>query len=589
MTIGMAAEVSAGDKVHGFAMHGQPKYPADFTHYDYVNPDAPKGGTVKLSVVSRGSGFDSFNPYITKGDPASGLGLMYDTLTKRSDDEAFSRYGLVAEYMEVPEDRSWTTFYLNPKARFSDGKPITAEDVKFSFDTLREKGTPLMASYWADVTEVKILNPHTIKFIFKNDQNRELPLILGEFPVLPKHYWQDKDFAKSSLEIPVVSGAYRIKTFDTGRSITFERIKDYWGANLPVNKGFYNFDEISYEYYLDDTVALEAFKAGEYDFRQENTSKNWATAYTGKAFDDGTLIKEAIPNNNPTGMQAFLFNTRKEIFGDARVREALGFAFDFEWTNKNLFYGAYTRTHSYFSNSELAASGLPQGEELAILTKFKDKLPPDVFTKPFQPPKTNGDGNMRKNLRAAINLMREAGWVIKNGQMINQKTGAPLTFEIMLISKNFERIVEPFIKNLEKMGVRVTMRLVDSSQYINRFRSFDFDMIVYTIQQSNSPGNEQFDFWHSSVANTEGSRNLIGIQNPVVDDLIDLVITAKDREQLIQRTRALDRVLLWNHYVIPQWHQNAYRVAHTSQLKRPAVSPKYDLGFETWWHEKATQ
>lgn len=582
-TVVDAGNSEAVSPVHGYAMHGLPKYAEGFAHFDYVNPQAPKGGAVKLGVVARGGGFDSFNPYISKGDPADGVGFLFESLTKKSGDEAFTHYGLIAEKMEVPEDRSWVSFHINPKARFSDGKPITTKDVAFSFHTLIEKGSPAISSYWADVEKVEVLSPLKIKFRFKNNQNRELPLILGQLPVLAEHYWKNHDFSKATLDIPVGSGPYKIKSFQAGKSVTYERVKDYWAADLPVEKGFHNFDEITYEYYLDDTVALEAFKAGEFDFRVENTSKTWATAYTGKTFDNGSLIKESIRNNNPTGMQAFVFNTRKEIFADPRVRQALNYAFDFEWLNENLFFGVYTRTNSYFSNSELAATGLPEGEELAILSKYKDQLPAKLFVEPYQNPVTQGDGNNRGNLRAAINLLREAGWVIKNNQLINQKTGQPLNFEIMLVSQNMERVAQAFIKNLEKIGIRVSIRLVDSSQYINRLRSFDFDSILYVIRQSNSPGNEQRDLWSSRSADIEGSQNIIGIKDPVIDELIDLVISAPDREQLIHRTRALDRVLLWNHYVIPNWHKPVHWVAYSAKLKHPAVSPKYELGFETWW------
>ncbi|PIE43000.1 MAG: hypothetical protein CSA50_07610 [Gammaproteobacteria bacterium] len=564
-------------------MHGKTKYTADFKHFDYVNPDAPKGGTVKLGTVGRGGGYDSFNPFIVKGISAAGVHYVYDTLTQQAMDEAFTEYGHIAKKIEIPEDRSWVVFHLNPKAKFHDGHPVTAEDIAFSFNTLVKHGQPFYAAYYNDVDHIEILDKHRIKFVFKTNQNKELPLILGQLSVLPKHYWQDKDFTKTSLEPPLGSGPYKIKSFQPGRSVTYERVKDYWARNLPTSIGMYNFDEIVYEYYLDNTVALEAFKSGEFDFRRENSSKNWATAYIGDAFDNGTLLKEEIKHENPTGMQAFIFNTRKPVFSDPVVRQALGYAFDFEWTNKNLFYGAYSRTTSYFSNSELAASGLPAGEELAILKKYQDQLPAELFTTPFTVPTTRGDGNIRHNLRTAIELLRQAGWSIKNNRMVNRQTGQRLAFEILLISKDFERVVQPFVQNLKKIGVAVTIRLVDASQYVNRIRNFDFDCIVYTIPQSNSPGNEQIGYWHSSKADVPGSRNIIGVTSPVVDKLIQLVINAKDREQLIQRTRALDRVLLWGHYVIPQWHNRSYRIAHKKELKRPKTAPKYRLGFDTWW------
>lgn len=565
---------------HGIAMHGDLKYPPGFNHFDYVNPDAPKGGKVIESALGT---FDSFNNFIVKGTPADGLGLLYDSLLGKAYDEPFSLYGLVAENLEVPNDRSWIIFNLRKEAKFSDGHPITAEDVIFSFDTLRNEGAPFFRAYYADITSVEALNPHRVKFTFKNNLNRELALIVGEVAILPKHYWENRDFQKASLDIPIGSGPYLIDSFDAGRSITYKRRNDYWAKDLAVNQGKHNFDFRTYDYYRDNTVALEAFKAGEYDFRQENSSKRWATGYTGKAFDEGNIIVKGLEHQNPTGMQAFVLNNRKSKFSDPLVRQALALAFDFEWTNKNIFYNAYTRTHSFFSNSEMAATALPTAEELKILEPIRDQVPPEVFTKVYRAPETKGNGKIYTELRQAKRLLLQAGWEFKNGKLVSKETGEQFTIEMLLYSPAFERVVAPFIRNLERLGIRSNIRLVDVSQYISRLRSFDFDVVVSGFGQSTSPGNEQKDFWHSSGANAEGSRNLIGINNPAVDYLIEQLIQSPDREQLVLRTRALDRVLQWNHYVIPQYHINKYRVAYWDKFEMPRVRPKYDLGFNTWW------
>ncbi len=568
---------------HGVAMHGTLKYPQNFTHFDYVNPNAPKGGTLRLGVV--GDNFDSLNPFIIKGVAASGVSYLYQTLTMHAEDEAFSEYGLIAEKIEMPDDRSSVTFYLNPNARFSDGQAIRAEDVKFSFELLtqHEKARPFYAAYYADVETVTVRDPLTVHFTFKNNQNKELPLILGQMPILAKHYWEKHDFGSASLQIPVSSGPYRVKDIQPGRSITYERDKNYWAQDLPSVKGYYNFDEIVYEYYKDNTIALEAFKAGEYDFRQERTARNWATAYTGPAFESGKLIKEEVAHKRPAGMQAFVLNTRREVFKDARVRQALNYAFDFEWTNQNLFFGQYQRNHSYFENSELASQGLPEGEELSILRQFKDQLPEQVFTQPYEVPTTNPPHSIRKNLRTASKLLKEAGWIIKDKKLHHAKTHTPFEFEFLIYQKDFERVVQPFIKNLERLGIHASIRVVDTSQYINRLRDFDFDVVVYGFGQSNSPGNEQREYWHSSRAAQPGSRNLIGIADPVIDSLVDMVIQAPDRNSLVHRTRALDRVLLHGHYVIPNWHNPADRIAYHRRLARPANTPDSGVNVDHWW------
>jgi len=566
---------------HGISIHGDLKYGPGFRHFDYVNPRAPKGGGVTLRAIGT---FDNLNPFILKGVPAAGIGNAFDTLTVQSSDEPASEYGLVAETIATPPDRSWVAFTLRPQARFHDGSPMTVEDVIWTFNTLRTRGHPLYRSYYAQVAGAEKTGPRTVKFTFKAGENRELPVILGQLPVLSKAYWAARDFAKTTLEAPLGSGPYRVDSFEPGRSITYRRVKDYWAAALPVNVGRYNFDTIRYDYYRDDTVALEAFKAGAYDFRSEASSKNWATAYDVPAVRDGRIRKEEISNEVPTGMQGWVYNTRRAIFADPRVREALAAAFDFEWSNAHLFYNAYSRTRSYFSNSELASRGLPSEAELKVLAPFRGRVPDEVFTREYKPPSTEPDG-LRPNLVHALELLKQAGWVVRDMRLVNAETGRPMTFEILIDDPNFERIALPFVKNLERLGVTARVRTVDAAQYEYRLKHFDFDMTVAVFAQSLSPGNEQVDYWASSSATTPGSRNLAGVRDPVVDRLIELVISAPDRPSLIARTRALDRVLLWGHYVIPQFYVAAFRVAYWNRFGRPAVSPKYDLGFDTWWVE----
>ena len=570
----MLGEIHAAEVIsaHGIAMNGTPRYSEGFKHFDYVNPEAPKGGKVRLSSIGT---FDSFNGFISKGVSADGIGMIYETLTTGSSDEPFTEYGLLAEKIEYPSDRKWVIYHLNPKARFHDGEPVKPEDVIFTFNTLLEKGAPFYKSYYGEIKKVEKLGPQKVKFHFDPETtNRELVLITGQLPVLPKHYWEGRDFSKSSLELPLGSGAYKIKKFEAGKYIIYERVKNHWAEELPVHLGMNNFDEVRYDYYRDATVALEAFKAGEYDFREENNSKLWATAYTGKSFDQNLVIRDEISHELPRGMQGFAFNTRKSIFKDRKVREALGYAFDFEWSNKNLFYGQYRRSPSYFTNSDLASSGLPSEAELKFLRPLKDHLPEEVFSKAYVLPKTDGSGNIRKQLRKASQLLKEAGWEVKDGKRIHTESGKALEFEILLISPAFERIVLPFSKNLERRGVKASGRVVDTAQYINRIRAFEFDMMVMVIGQSLSPGNEQNNYWHSDAAERNGSRNFMGIQNPAIDDLISKVIQAPDREALVNSTRALDRALLWGHYVIPHWHINYYRLSYWNKFSRPKNTTK---------------
>jgi len=585
-TSAVAGTLDGVEGKHGLAMHGDLKYPPGFTHFDYVNAAAPKGGNVRLHTIGT---FDSFNTFIIKGNGAAGTGFTYNTLMSGSADEAFSQYGELAEEVYTPKDRSWVAFKLRKEARWHDGKPVTVDDVIWSFNTLIEKGNPFYRFYYGSVAKVSKAAERTVRFDFKPGENRELPLILGQLSVLPKHYWATRDFAKTTLEPPLGSGPYKIKSFEPGRFVVIERVKDYWGKDLPVHKGNYNFDTLRFDYYRDQTIALEAFKAGEYDYRSENSSKAWATAYKFKAVDKGWIKKEQINHNRSAGMQAFVFNTRRDMFTDKRLRQALAYGFDFEWSNKNLFYGQYARTHSYFSNSELAADKLPSADELKILTPYKGQIAPEVFTKIYQAPKGGGPKQIRKNLRIAGKLLKDAGWVIKDGQRVNAKTGKALEFEVLLVSPLFERIVLPFAKNLEKLGVKVRVRTVDPSQYRRRLQTYDFDVIVGGWGQSLSPGNEQRNFWGSKAATAEGGRNTIGIKDPVIDALVEKVIGAPTRKDLVTIVRALDRVLQWGHWVIPHWHAKYDRVAYWSKFGRPKITPTQGNQFTAWWVDAAAE
>jgi microcin C transport system substrate-binding protein len=573
-------------RAHALAMHGEPKYGPDFKHFDYVNPDAPKGGELRQSVPNSTT-FESFNPFIVRGRPAAGSGSMYESLTVASNDEAFTQYGLLAQFIETPDDRSWVAFTLHPEARWWDGTPVTPEDVVFTFETLKKKGQPFYRFYYRSVAKVEKTDDREVRFSFVPGDNRELPLIIGQMSVLCKAYWESRNFEEPSLDLPISSGPYRITDFEPGRYVTARRVEGYWGRNLPVNVGTNNWDSVRYIYYKDETVALEAFKAGEFDFRQERSAKIWATGYNVPQVADGRIVKEQIPNEEPTGMQCFAYNIRRPLFQDRHVRQALGYAFDFEWSNKALFFGQYTRTASYFSNTELASSGLPQGEELKILEKYRGKIPDEVFTSVYEPPKTDGSGNVRDNLRKARALLQASGWVIKDKRLVKQDSGEPFQFEFLLYDPLFERIVLPFLGNLRRLGIFATLRTVGISEYQNRLDNFDFDMAVAGFGQSLSPGNEQIEYWGSAAADQPGSQNIIGIKDPVIDQLAELVISAPDRESLIQRTHALDRVLLWGFYVIPNWHLRSWRVAYWNKFSRPAISPKYALGLDTWWVDAA--
>ncbi len=567
---------------HAIAMHGEPKYSKDFENVEYINANSIKGGSIVRSAIGT---YDSFNPFILKGTSAAGIGGLYETLTTGSSDEAFTEYGLLAETIEWPDDRSWVSFTLRNEAFWHDGKKITADDVVWTFNTLMEKGHPFYKYYYGDVKEVIKEQENKVRFNFTSNTNKELVLIVGQLPVLPKHYWENKNFEETSLEIPIGSGPYKIKSFDSGRSITYELDQNYWGfgAAIPIKIGKDNFGTIRYDYYKDRGIEREAFKSGEIDFFSENSSKEWATAYDINAVNEGLIKKELISHENPQGMQGFAFNIRKDKFKDRRVRKALSYAFDFEWSNKNLFFDAYKRTDSFFENSELASSGLPSKEELNYLNPYFDVLPKEIFTEEYTNPVTDGSGYMRMQLQEAAKLLEESGWELVDGKLLHSSTKELFEFEILLRSPAFERIVFPFKDNLEKLGIIAEVRTIDSAQYQKRMETFDFDMVVQTFGQSLSPGNEQRNFWGSDAADTDGSRNVVGIKNYAVDGLIESLINASDREELITITKALDRVLLWNYYVIPQWHISSYRVLYWDFFDQPKIKPKYSLGFDTWW------
>jgi microcin C transport system substrate-binding protein len=476
---------------------------------------------------------------------------------------------------------------LREEARFHDGRPVTVEDVIWSFQALFEQGAPFYRFYYANVADVSRTGPRSVKFTFKPGENRELPLIVGQLPVLPRHYWADRDFGTTTLEPPVGSGPYRIGSFEPGRYIVYQRVPDHWGRKVATQIGRHNFDKIRFDYFRDDDVAIEGFKGGAFDFRLESNSKKWATAYDVPEVRDGRIVREAVPNERPQGMQGFAFNLRREIFSDPRVRFALAHAFDFEWSNKTLFYGQYTRTRSYFSNSELAAVGLPGPDERALLSPFRGRVPEEVFTREYEPPSSDGSGNLRANLKRAVELLREAGWVARDGVLTHAESGRAMEFEILLAQPAFERVALPFAKNLERIGIAASVRTVDTSQYRRRLDSFDFDMMVISIGQSKSPGNEQREFWGSESAGREGSRNVIGVRDPVVDELVELLIAAPDRASLVTRTRALDRVLQWSHYLIPNWHITTDRILHWDKYGRPAVVPPDGVQIDAWWYDPA--
>lgn len=574
---------------HALSIYGTPKYPKNFTHFDYVNPNAPKGGTLKSFALGT---FDSLNPFAQKGNPAAELStLVYNTLTIQSLDEPFSEYALVAK--SITQGRDFIIFHLNKKARFSDGIPVRAKDVVFSFETLLQKGKIDFKRYYADVKSVKALNDLEVIFYFKTDSNKELPLILGQIPILPSHiYLKDgkNTFGENPLQVPIGSGAYRVKKFDLGRSITYERDPNYWAKDHPTQKGMYNFDEVVVEYYKDSAVAQTAFMAGEYDYRIESSAKVWANDYEGKAKREGKIILQSFRHQLPSTLQGFFFNTRKPIFADKRVREAIFYAFDFEWSNKNLFYNQYERTTHIFHNSPFASSALPQDRELEILLPYKDKLDSRIFTQPHIVPRTDGEQkrgeNLRENLKYARDLLESAGFYVKNG-VLYTPAHKPFSFEILISYEAFERICLPFAKNLKKLGIEAKIRKVDDSQYINRVRAFEYDMVIELLGQSLFPGNEQNYYWNSQVANTKGSKNFAGVQDSVVDELIARLVNANLEQERIAIGKALDRVLLWGFYVLPHFNLPAFRIAYWHTIAMPTQIPPYGIDPYLWWSKGA--
>ena len=570
-------------RAHAIAMHGEPRYAAGFAHFDYVNPDAPKGGEIRQGA--RGT-FDSFNPWIDKGTPVSPGSI--ETLMTQSRDEAFTMYCLLCEEIEYPEDRSWITFYLHPDARWHDNVPITPEDVVWSFDTLMEKGVPSYRFYYADVMEVVKVGERAVQFRFRNAGNRELPLIVGDMPILPRHYWEQegRDFARTTLDPPLGSGPYRIRDFDAGRYYALERVENYWGRHLGVHQGLDNFDIMRVDFFRDRIPIRLALKAGEIDYYHENTAKSWATEFDIPAVDSGWLVKETVRHSAPEGMQAFVMNLRRDKFQDIRIRQAISMAFDFNWTNQKIFYDQYTRSESFFSNSELASSGIPGGAELRVLDAYRDQLPPELFERPFEVPETDGSGWSRENLLEALDLIRQTDWMLDDGRLIDPD-GRPMTIEFLMYSSSFERLILPYVANLKRLGIDMSVRIVDTGQYINRLRSFDFDMIVGGWGQSETPGNEQREFWSCAAAERAGSRNTSGICHPVIDDLVRRLIVAKDREELITLTRALDRVLLWQHFVVPNWHLPADRILWWNRFDRPDIPLRNGVNLSRWWVDEA--
>ncbi len=575
---------------HGLSLFGELKYPADFKHFDYVNPNAPKTGVARQIAFGT---FDNFNLVVSgvKGSLAAGIVYIHNTLMASSLDEVSSEYGLIAESASHPDDFSSATYRIRPQAQWHDGRPVTPEDVIFSLEAFK-KHSPQLGAYYRHVVKAEKSGERDVTFTFDGPGNRELPQIVGQLTILPRHWWEGtdpsgrkRDIAATTLERPLGCGPYRIKDFVAGRTVVYERVPDYWGANLPVNIGRDNFNELRFEYFRDSTVALEAFKADQVDWRTENSAKNWATAYDFPAVRDKRVLLEEFEIRHIGVMQAFAFNTRREKFSDPRLRLAFNFAFDFEEMNKQIFFGQYTRIKSYFEGTELASSGLPQGQERAILETVRDKVPPEVFTTPYVNPTGGNPQSVRSNLREALRLLKEAGYEVRDRRLVNTANGEAMTVELLASDPNSERFFLFYKPSLERLGISVTVRTVDDAQYENRLRQWDFDIITYSWGQSLSPGNEQRAYWGSAAADQPGSRNVTGIRNPAIDALIDRVIFTKDRDELVAATRALDRVLLWNHYVVPQWTYGKVRTARWDRFGRPDPLPKYGLSaFPTvWW------
>ncbi len=608
----LAASSATAAPRHGLSVFGDLKYPADFKHFDYVNPDAPKGGKVSQIGPEGRTTFDSFNMFIVKGDPAQGLYQLHDSLMTRGEDEPDAMYGLVAKTADVADDKMSVTFALRPEAKFSDGTPVTANDCVFSFDILKEKGDPSYRLTLGDVVQAEALNSSTVKYTFKGALVRDLPMIVGGLPVLSKAYYGGREFDETSLDYPVTSGPYKIKSHKPGTYVTFERRKDYWAKDLPVNVGRFNFDEIRYDYFRDRGQELENLLNGTFDFREEFKSSDWANGYNKPPVQSGKIQRLTIPDERVSGAQGFFLNMRRDKFKDPRVRQALGLAFDFEWSNRNLFFGLYKRTGSYFENSDMKASGLPPPAELALLEPFRDKLPKEVFGEPYNPPVTDGSGNIRDNLMKAKALLKEAGWTIHQeakddpscgffcrasrkiglssapvDNVVRNANSEKLEVEFLVEEEAFNRIIGPYIKNLQQLGVSASIRRVDSAQYQNRLETFEFDTIVQRYALRSTPGIELKNYWGSEAADLKGGLNLAGIKDPAVDALIDKGTGAKSREELVTAMRAVDRVLRAGHYWVPHWYKAAHNLAFWDKFSWPAIKPKYERGaLDTWWYDE---
>ncbi|WP_104403471.1 extracellular solute-binding protein [Vibrio penaeicida] len=571
-----AADVIESDRLVGF---GEAKYPVGFKHFDFVNPNAPKGGKVTYAQIGT---YDSFNRYASRGDSAAASGELYDSLFHLSKDELDTSYALIAEKVRYTEDYNWMEVDIRPSAKFHDGKPITAHDVEFTFQKFMTQGVVQYRTYYKDVKSVKAISDTTARVELNTGNKEVLFSLIRNMSVLPSHYWKDKDFSEPLDTPPVGSGPYKITSYKSGQSVTYSRVKDYWGESLPVNIGRNNFDTVVYDYYRDDTVMLEAFKAGEYDYRSENISKNWATAYTGTNFDKGYIKKEEIPHSIPQSMQGFVFNVQRPVFQDIRVREALTYAMDFEWMNKNLFYNQYSRTSSYFQNTDYQAKSLPDEQELKILTPFKGKVPDRVFTDVYVPPSTDGSGRIRAQMRTAFKLLKSAGWELKNKVMTNVETGKAMTFELLIYSPSTERLSIPIQKNLKQMGIEMKIRTIDTTQYLKRYRDRDYDMVFAQISSGNYPSPNTQLVWHSKFL--DSTYNRPGLIDSTIDSLTEAIADNQDNpNKLIYLGRALDRVLQWNFLAIPTWHIGIFRVASWDKFDRPATRPAYDLGLDTWW------
>ena len=563
---------------HGISFYGTPKYGPDFTHFDYVNPKAPKGGTLKQGVIGH---FDTFVPYIDRGTAAAGSHRMYDSLLARSWDEPLTKYGLIADSIELDPYHFWVAFTINPKAYFHDGQPVTARDVEFSFDLLRKKGSAFYRHFYREIDRVDVTDSHRVVFHFSTNKNRELPLILGQMPILAKHYWKDRDFASPGLEIPLSSGPYRPVNAAPGKSITYERVKNYWGANIPANKGRHNFDQIQYEYYRTKSVLLEALQKGHFDFQVITDPRTWHDQIKDSALERHHLTRTTLVNHNPQTL-TLTYNTRKAALKDVRVRQAIGYAVNFERLNQHLFHGMYTRASSYFAGTEMAADNLPSAEELTLLTPWRASLPEALFNESWSAPGGEKNVSSRDRKIKALNLLKASGWKVKNNQQVNSK-GQPLILEALLSNPEQERILIPIQKALANFGIRLKLRTVDTAQFLERLRNQDFDVVLHTFYHTASPGTEQANFWASATVNQHGTRNITGANLPVLDDLTQRIPAARSRTELVNTVRALDRVLLWQHYALPLWYQPYWAVIHKKTLRHPEHPAPYALDFSTWW------